>query len=187
MREEWTTEQYQAWLDRNPDQKNAVQGRRAKAHGDDFERRLDHYHQRCLLMGSLVSAARCYVPTRPAFVGKRLVWVSTGEKASCDYSVIFRDNTGGRFDAKSNENGKSFSWPLDQVHQLTELRTLHRNSDGRCPAFALVEWKAAGCICVHPIWTIADRTVRLAEGTRVEGIEWVPVVGLIWPSTMGKD
>jgi penicillin-binding protein-related factor A (putative recombinase) len=186
VREEWTAEQYKEWLDRNPDQKKVVQGRRAKAHGDDFERRLDHYHARCLALGTLISAARCYIPTRPVFSGNRLVWVSTGEKASCDYSVIFRNNIGGRFDAKSNENGKSFSWPIDQIHQLTELRTLHRESDGRCPAFALVEWKAAQVVCIHPIWTIADRSVRLADGAPVAGIEWVQAAWELWPGTKGS-
>lgn len=185
MREEWTTEQYQSWLNRNPDQKKSVQGRRARAHGGDFEQRIDEYHHAMMAAGTLISAARCHLPTRPINYGNRLVWVSTGEKSSCDYAVIFRSNVGGRFDAKSHEKGKSFSWPLDQMHQLTELRTLHRASNGGCPAFALVEWKEAGCVCIHPIWTIADRSVRMADGVRIDNLDWVTAARSIWPSTNG--
>lgn len=176
----WTEEQYRAWLDERPDVKRQVAGRRAKAHGDSFEQRLDAYHVGLVLAGRICNAARRYTPTKPTWYGKRLVFVATG-RGQCDYAVIFRSFVGGVFDAKSCEKGKSFSWPAEQEHQLAELRELHAMSQGHCPAFALVEWNVIDSVRLHPIWTIEGRSVRMTEGCPVTGLDWLTTAETIWP------
>lgn len=181
--ETWTKEQYDAWLDSRPNVKRQVAGRQAKAAGDEFEHRLDAYHASLVAGHRIINAARRYTPTKATWYGKRLVFVATG-KGQCDYAVIFRSCVGGVFDAKSHDKGKSFSWPADQEHQLTELRELHIRSKGRCPAFALVEWRAIDAIRLHPIWTIEGRSVKLADGVAVAGYDWLTTAEQIWAHTL---
>ncbi len=180
--ETWTKEQYEAWLADRPAVKRQIAGRKAKSAGDDFEHRLDAYHATMVSAGRIINAARRYTPTKSAWYGKRLVFVATG-KGQCDYAVIFRSCVGGVFDAKSHDKGKSFSWPTEQEHQLTELRDLHAGSKGRCPAFALVEWRVTETIRLHPIWTITERSVKMADGYPVTGYDWVATAEQIWPHT----
>ena len=176
----WTNEQYQEWLDGRPSVKRQVAGRQAKAHGDDFEHRLDGYHASLVDASRIINAARRYTPTKATWYGKRLVFVSIG-KGQCDYALIFRSCIGGVFDAKSCSKGKSFSWPSEHEHQLTELRELHTGSKGHCPAFALVEWRVTEAVRLHPIWTITERSVKMADGYPVVGYDWLAAAEQIWP------
>lgn len=176
----WTKAQYEEWLNKKPDIKKEVAGRRAKKAGDLFEQRLDRYHDNLVADGLILNAARRYTPTKPTWHGKRLVFIATG-KGQCDYALIFIGGIGGIFDAKSCEKGKSFTWPADQEHQLIEMRHLHHASKGRCPAFALVEWRLIDAVRLHPIWTIPERSVRMGEGYPVTGLDWLTTAKQIWP------
>lgn len=166
-------------------------GTEAQEAGDEWQKRLDNYHASLMRRGLMIKIFRQYPPMKATYLMRRLVFVvQQGEKGPCDYALIFADGRAGVFDAKSTGKQKQFTWPKEQAHQLAELRHLHFASDGFCPAFALVEWRAWREVRVHPIDTIKnraattgtlkDRTVYRAEGLLVQEINWLPVVKNHW-------
>ena len=193
-----TAEDYRAMIEQEDQQRGRktaarrAAGRKARAVGQSFQDVLNRYH------ADLVEAGACYFvdetkpPMRAAKVAGRLYYVLLPGGGPCDYLFHMACGLGGSFDAKTTDKVHTFSWPEKRVHQLGALRRLHTTSQGRAPAFALVEWRKFAEVRLHPIWTIPGTIVRRDSGTivplspasptmaGVAGPAWHQVVQEIW-------
>jgi hypothetical protein len=147
--------------------------------GQTWQERLDAYHLSLMRRNQVAKVFRQYPPMRSIWQHSQIIWKAEG-KGPCDYCCIFNNSTAGVFDAKAHSGQKQFTWPKEQVHQLEELRALHASTAGKSPAFALVNWYEVHEVRLHPIWTIAGRTVYRASGLLVHEINWLPVVLTEW-------
>jgi penicillin-binding protein-related factor A (putative recombinase) len=154
-------------------------GKRANESGKTWEARLNDYHEGLLYRGKVLKVFRQYPTMEITRRGREIVYIAKG-KGPCDFAVFFKNGLAGLFDAKSHKEKNAFTWPLKQAHQLAELRDLHSQSLGKCPAFALVDWYSVGEVRVHPIATIKDRTVYRTDGFLLHEINWLPVVLNLW-------
>lgn len=159
-------------------------GHKAKQAGDAFHAQLDLYHAHLMATSKIVRVFRQHPTMKSTWMNGRLVFVmQRGEKGPCDYGFILRSGLSGIFDAKSYTEMEYFTWSTKQEHQLEEMRIIHAETNGRSPAFALVNWASWGEVRIHPIWTVGGpnrRTVYRKTGTLVEYGYWLDGLSEHW-------
>jgi hypothetical protein len=159
--------------------KNVRAGRKANAAGNEWQARLDDYHNSLIRRGMMAKIFRQYPPMRAIYMNNQIVWKAE-DKGPCDYALIFPSGLAGLYDAKSSNTKNGFSWPKAQRHQLDEMRSLHLVTKGRSPAFAMVNWVSTAEVRMHPIIRIDGHIVRREDGILCHEVNWLPVVLAEW-------
>lgn len=172
--------------------RNAMRGRKAQVVGESFQTRLNAYHALLMKEDFFLYILETKPPMRAISQGRgkppHYLLLGAGP---CDYVFAMTCGLAGSFDAKSTSDEKTLYWPKNRLHQLVTLREVNHVSEGKAPAFALVEWRAHEEVRLHPIDTIKDHFVRRQDGIVVpkaspnpmsfdEGPGWDLVMHDLW-------
>lgn len=145
--------------------RNALRGHKAQVVGESFQTRLNAYHALLMKEDYFLYILETKPPMKAISQGRgkppHYILLGSGP---CDYVFAFADGLAGTFDAKSTGEKKTMYWPAVRRHQLVTLKEAHFISEGKAPAFALVEWRAHDEVRLHPIETIDGHIVRRHDG-----------------------